>query len=68
MRLLLLLLLASTLFIMLQSGVVLNLMIIIIKVQGSIALTKELLFWLYALAAFIAFGLLWLFIKIGGRK
>ena len=65
MRLILLLLLASALFVLLQSGVVLNLMIIIIKVHGSIAVTAEMLFWLYALAAFIVAGLLWLFVKIG---
>ena len=65
MRLILLLLLASALFVLLQSGVVLNLMIVIIKVHGSIAVTEEMLFWLYALAAVIVVGFLWLFVKIG---
>ena len=68
MRLILLLLLASALFVLLQSGVVLNLMIIIIKVHGSIAVTEEMLFWLYALAALIVVGLLWLFVRIGAVK
>ena len=68
MRLILLLLLVSTLFVLLQSGVVLNLMIIVIKTHGSIAVTEEMLFSLYALAAFIVVGLLWLFIKIGAAK
>ena len=68
MRLILLLLLASALFVLLQSGVVLNLMIIIIKVHGSIAVTEEMLFWLYALAVLIVVGLLWLFVKIGADR
>ena len=68
MRIVLLLLIASALFVLLQSGVVLNLMIVIIKVYGSIAVTKEMLFWLYLTAALIVIGLLWLFIKIGGQK
>ena len=68
MRLILLLLVASALFVLLQSGIVLNLMIIIIKVHGSIAVTEEMLFWLYALAALIVVGLLWLFVKIGAAK
>lgn len=65
MRLILLLLLTSALFVLLQSGVVLNLMIVIIKVHGSIAVTEKMLFWLYALAVVIVVGLLWLFVKIG---
>ena len=68
MRLILLLLLASALFVLLCSGTVLNLMIIVIKVHGSIAVTEEMLFWLYALAALIVVGLLWLFVKIGAVK
>ena len=68
MRIVLLLLIASALFVLLQSGVVLNLMIVIIKVHGSIAVTEEMLFWLYLMAAFIVIGLLWLFVKIGGQK
>lgn len=68
MRIVLLLLLASVLFVLLQSGVVLNLLIIIIKTHGSIAVTEEMLFWLYVLAAFIVVGFLWLFIKIGAVK
>lgn len=68
MRLILLLLVAVALFVLLQSGVVLNLMIIIDKVHGSIAVTEEMLSRLYALAAFIVVGLLWLFAEIGDMK
>lgn len=68
MKLILLLLLALALFVLLCSGTVLNLMIIIIKVHGSIAITEEMLFWLYALSVLIVVGLLWLFVKIGAVK
>lgn len=67
MRVVLLLFLTVTLLLMMVSGVVLNFMLIIIKTTGSIALTQEMCWALYALATLIVFGLLWLFIKIGGK-
>lgn len=67
MRAILLLLVATILLVCLVSGVVLNLLIVIIKVYGSIAITWQLLVALYALAILIAGGLLWLFLRLGAR-
>ena len=67
MRAILLLLVATALFVCLVSGVVLNLLIVIIKVYGSIAITWQLLVALYALAILIAVGMLWLFMRLGAR-
>ena len=68
MRVILLLLITTLLFVMLVSGVVLNLMLVIIKITGSIALTPSMVWSLYAIATLIVIGLLWLFVKIGGKQ
>ena len=67
MKAILLLLVATALLVCLVSGVVLNLLIVIIKVYGSIAITWQLLVALYAAATLIAVGLLWLFVRLGAR-
>lgn len=67
MKTALLLLLAITLLNSLIHGVVLQLILIIIKVTGHIALTRQTCWGLYILATLIVFGLLWLFVKIGGH-
>ena len=68
MRLILLLLLASILFVLLCSGVAVNLVVVLFQVCGVLTITKEMLFQLYALSALIVVGLLWLFVKIGADK
>ena len=65
MRVILVLALATTLFVLMCTGTVVNLLIIIGKVYGSVSITKQMLFWLYALAALIVIGLMWLLVKIG---
>ena len=67
MRAILVLLVATVLLVCLVSGVVLNLLIVIVKVYGSIAITWQLLVALYALATLVAVGLLWLFVRLGAR-
>ena len=67
MRAILLLLITTVLFTCLVSGVVLNLMIVIVKVYGSIGVTWQLLVALYAVATLIVVGLLWLFVQLGAR-
>ena len=68
MRAILLLLLTTVLFVLLVSGTVFSLLIVLIKVYGSIAITWQLLVASYALATLIVIGLLWLFVKIGAVK
>lgn len=67
MRTVLLVLLTTILFTSLVSGVVLNLALIIVKVTGTITLTRVMGWSLYILATLIVIGLLWLFVRIGGR-
>ena len=67
MRAILLLLVATVLLVCLVSGVVLNLLIVIIKVYESIAITWQLLVALYTLATLVAVGLLWLFVRLGAK-
>ena len=67
MRAILLLLVTTVLLVCLVSGVALNLMIVIVKVQGSIGVTWQLLVALYAAATLIVVGLLWLFVQLGAR-
>lgn len=68
MRTLILLLLATILMLCLVSGVVLNMLIIIVNISGSVALTWQIMCMLYAAAAIVVVGLLWLFVKIGAKK
>lgn len=67
MRTVLLVLLTTILFTSLVNGVVLKLALIIVKVTGQITLTRVMCWRLYILATLIVIGLLWLFVRIGGR-
>ena len=68
MRTILLLFLVALLLILLVSGVALNLAIVIIKLTGSIALTREVVWSLYGVSTLIVIGLLWLLVTFGGSK
>ena len=66
MRTFVLLLLALVLFVCIVSGIVLNLLIVLVTLSNTVALTSKLLCFLYFSATVIAVGLLYLFVRIGG--
>ena len=68
MRTIVLLLLAALLFVLMTSGVVLNLLLVFYKLTGSIDLVCSKLWLLYITGGLVVIGLLRLFVSIGGKR
>ena len=67
MKYLAFLLVLATLVVLLVQGAVLTLGLVVISVNGTLALTKVVCVVLYVLGVAAVIGLLWLLCKLGGK-